>query len=407
MLTMSTIRRCIAATCAAFIAAGSAHAEYDWSDINIALEDSPFLRGALVIYHKGQIVHRTGFGTWSDYTQAELDALPPVNVASLSKTFTAALAMAIDEDETVDFSLNDLVKDHIENATSLNTNKIDATTLAYDVMTIDHLITMTSSHDYFSPWPTNLLTCVGNPFYSFETCGENMVKKDLIKTGPFSSYVVEPGTMFGYSSAPWQILGLVLVNAVNESHATSLDFETIVEDYVTGESACNFEHTTVTPANNEWPAGGFDTDFTDGGKLAQALLSGECGDDHQLLSSASQTAMETNTMPGEINYNPDTTGLLYGRGQFIYDPQCNQDENPACPTEQEVTCQAGAEPGCATSMAIFMGVGAWGAATFYSRDNDWAAYLHVNDHLLTGYADAVALAKALTSLIDAQADANP
>jgi CubicO group peptidase (beta-lactamase class C family) len=372
-----------AALSAALIAVSPAAAEYDWTQVKSALDDSPFQHGALIVYHKGQEVYRTGFGWWDGYSDSQLANLPAINVASLSKTFTAALAMTIIEDPTVGLSLDDLVKDHITNATSLNAGKIDATTYAYDVMTVDHLITMTSSHDYFLPWPTNLLTCVNNPLYSFNTCGENMVKKALEEPNLSSAYVIPPGTAFGYSSAPWQILGLVLVRAVNNAHSTSLDFEAALDLYLTGPSACDLAKTSVTPANNEWPAGGVETDLIDGGKFAQGLLSGECGDAHALLSSTSQTAMETDTMPSQIIYDPDSTGLGYGRGGFLY------------------------EPSGSTSTKIFMGVGAWGATIFYSRDADWAAYLHLDDHLPAGYEDAVELAKELVPLIDAQADANP
>ena len=368
---------------AALAGAAPAAAQYDFTDVKAALDASPFQHGALIIYHKGDEVYRTGFGWWDGYSDSQLANLPAINVASLSKTFTAALAMTIIEDTTVGLSLNDLVKDHITNATTLNTNKINATTFAYDVMKVDNLITMTSSHNYFLPWPTNLLTCINNPLFAFNTCGENMVKKNLEKTGIFATYVIPPGTAFGYTSASWQILGLVLLNAVNNAYSSSLDFEALLDQYLTGENACDLQKTIITTANNEWPAGGIETDLIDGGKFAQALLSGECGDNHTLLSSASQTAMETNTMPSETIYNPDTTGLGYGRGQFIY------------------------EPTGTTSSEIFIGAGAWGATVFYSRDNDWAAYLHLDDHLLSGYEDALDLGEALVPLIDDQADANP
>ncbi|HOP18541.1 MAG TPA: serine hydrolase domain-containing protein [Parvularculaceae bacterium] len=373
----------IAALASAIIAASSASAEYDWAEVKDALDESPFQRGALIVYHKGEEVYRTGFGWWDNYSNEQLANLPAINVASLSKTYTAALAMTITEDTSVGISLSDLVKDYITNATTFNTNKINATTYAYDVMTVDNLITMTSSHNFFLPWPTNLLTCINNPLYSFEGCGESMVQKNLEKPSLFATYVIPPGTAFGYTSAAWQILGLVLLNAVNDAHSTSIDFTTLLEDYLTGEGACDLAKTTITPANNEWAAGGVETDLVDGGKFAQALLSGVCGDSHTLLSSTSQAAMETNTMPSEVIYNPDTTGLGYGRGGFLY------------------------EPSGTTSTNIFMGAGAWGATVFYSRDAEWAAYLHLDDHVLSGYEDAIALAKELVPLIDDQADANP
>lgn len=383
--------------------AGTASAQYDWSDVKDALDNSPFLHGALIVYHKGEERYRTGFGWWDSYDDEALADVAAINVASLSKTFTAALAMTVMEDPNVDLSLDDLVKDHIPNALSLNNNRDIDGNYVYDLMTVDHLISMTSGHRYFLPWPTNPLTCVNNPLFAFETCGENMVSGNLAKPpGLFINYFYSPGEAFSYSSAAWQILGLILVRAVNDAYSASYDFEQVLELYLTGEGACDLQKTAVKPANNEWPAGGFENDLIDGGALAQALLSGECGDNHQLLSAASRSKMQEDTkrFTTATANNPDSTGLSYGRGQWLY----YEDDDPCGPTEDP----------CTKQVLSYMGVGAWGSITFHSPDGDWAAYLHLNDHmphlqhgLAPGYVDAVELAKELTALIDSQAAANP
>jgi CubicO group peptidase (beta-lactamase class C family) len=357
-----------------------------------ALESAPFLKGALMIYHKGTVVYRSGFGLWKNYDQCpEFQTLSAINVASLSKTYSAALAMAVMDDPEIGMSLGDLVKDYIPNALSLNPSVYwdeDANSpggLAYDAMTIGDLISMTTGHDFFLPWPTNLLVCINNPLVGFEKCGEEMVERDIEENPDHASYVYEPGTAFGYSAAPWQILGLALVNAVNDAYDADLDLQGVLEKYLTGADACDLPKTRITPPSNEWMAGGVEIDFLDGGKFAEALLTGKCNDGgHTLLSASRLAAMRESTMPQTIVYNPDSTGLGYGRGVWIYDA------DPA-------------EPG----VSSYMGVGAWGAITFFSPDDDWAAYLHLNDHVLSGFVDAVALAKELTALITEQAITNP
>lgn len=365
---------------------------YDWTKVDDALDSSPFLKGALMIYHKGTVVYRSGFGLWNNYDQcSEFQTLPAINVASLSKTYSAALAMAVIDDPNVGMSLADLVKDHIPNATSLNASVYwdeqanSPGGLVYDVMTIGDLLSMTTGHDFFLPWPTNLFACINNPLISFEKCGEEMVERDIEESPGHVGYVYQPGSAFGYSAAPWQILGLALTNAVNEAYGSNFDLEGVLSRYLTGASACNLPETRITPANNEWMAGGVEIDFLDGAKFAQTLLSGKCDDNrHTLLSAAAMAAMRESTMPDAIVYNPDSTGLGYARGLWIYD---------ADPSE----------PG----FSSFLGIGAWGAIAFFSPDSDWAAYLHLNDHVPSGFVDATELAKELTALITEQAINNP
>ena len=68
------------------------------------------------------------------------------------------------------------------------------------------------------------------------------------------------------------------------------------------------------------------------------------------------------------------------------------------------------EPDDTTHSTIYMGIGAFGAIAFYSPEQNWAAYLHINDQLLTGYVDATELIikeNGLAELIDDEAIANP
>lgn len=366
---------------------------YDWTNVKTALENSPFQRGGLIVYHKGEVVYWTGFGWWDGQSCDYFINNHNFNVASLSKTFTAAMAMAVAQDPNVNFSLNDLVKDHITNATSLNASQFDDNgtgRLVYDHMTIDDLITMMTGQETVSAWPVGLTSCINNPFVSFEACGEDMIAADIAEDDDpnnNSAYVYAPGEAFSYGPMSWQILGLAMVKAIEAVDPSNADFTTILEDYLTGP--CNLTDTIVKRPNNEWAAGGFETDLFDGGAFAQALLSGECGNNHTLFNAASLTALNEVTVPLQSGSVPTVSSpikdldLDYARGQWVFD-------------------QGGSK--------IYLGVGAWGAVTFYSPDKDWAAYLHLDDHLLTGYIDATNLIiepGGLADLIDIQANNNP
>jgi len=384
----------------ALSSAGPASAAYDWTAVYNAMDASPFQHGAIVIYHKGNEVYRKGFGWWSAKTPTELANLPSINVASLSKTYTAMIAMSVMDDPNVNLDLDDLVKTYVPNANTLHPYKSDGVNFNYDLMTVRHLMSMTAGQDYFTPFPTNLLTCVNNNLFSFNTCGENMVKRQL-QAGP--------GTKFAYSSAPWQILGLVLVRAVNQGYGVNLDFEGVVAKYLTGSGACNLAKTRITPNNNEWPAGGFENDLIDGGKLAQAMLSRTCGSGHTIMSATARAQMELDHMhdyyavcsdaPGSTDpcdasdyvFNPAPDNRGYGLGLFLN----NQ------------TKLTNGTPTTSPNENVWLGVGAWGATLFYSPDGQWAAYLHLDDHLLSGVPDSITLTEQLIPLIDAQAAANP
>jgi CubicO group peptidase (beta-lactamase class C family) len=386
----------VLAAVGSLLVVGPAFAAYNWNDVYNEMEaENYFPEGAIIIYHKNAEVYRKGFGNWATYNSTQLGNLPAVNVASLSKTFSAVVAMRVIEDPNVGMSLDSKVKDFITNAETLNPDG------HYDVMTIRNLMSMTTGQDYFLPFPTNLLTCVNNPLFSFNTCGQNMVKHDAVGG-------IAPGQKFAYSSAPWQILSLALTRAVNSAYGTNLTFQQVVAKYLTGPTACNFTKTTLKQPNNAWPAGGFETDLVDGGKLAEAILSRSCNGGFTVLSAASRVQMELdhihnyyaictqpNCDPADngadyvTNPAPDDRG--YGLGLFLN----NQTElDDGTPVTAAVT-------------PVWIGIGARGATLFYSPDGDWAAYLHLNNSGLDASAKGLALAERLVPLIKVQADANP
>jgi len=377
---------------------------YDWTDVEDALDNSPFLRGALIVYHEGDVVHWDGFGGWSnDDTCADmLDH--NFNVASLSKTMTAAIAFAEADDTTTGLSISDLVKDYITNATSLNASEYDDGTgsgvLVYDAMTLDNLLSMTTGHDPIQAFPLNLLSCINNTSFltgtDFETCGEMMVQRAIegdADTNNDPDFVFKPGDAFSYGPMSWQILGLSLLNAHNAAYSGSdKSFTELAAHYLTGLGACNLPNTTITPAGNEWPAGGFETDLFDGGVFAQALLSGQCNG-RTLMFPASlddmrEVQVPLTSSPGDIEVVSTPAKKLdldFARGLWVYEPEDG------------------------SHSTIYMGIGAFGAIAFYVPERDWAAYLHLNDQLLTGYVDAtelIIMENGLAELIDDQADNN-
>lgn len=365
----------------ALAGASLAHGGEDWTQVEEALDSSPFKRGALVIHSGGSQVYLHGFGWWSNRDSA--DDFNSINVASLSKTITALLAMAVLEDANVDLALGDLAKKYIPDANTLHPYMADGLNFDYDVVTIRHLLSMTTGHDFPSAFPLNPLNCVGNNLISFETCGELTVERQL---------AAPPGDKFSYSNLQWQILGLVLVRAVNDAYDTTMDFEDIVEEYLTGPAACDWDDTVVTPTNNEWPAGGFETDLEEGGLLAEVLLDGTCGpaDSHVLLSASARAAMRVDQVRMTYGIDPDPNGT-----EVVNNPSADDRGYGLGLWNNDFT-------GRDYPQDAFMGIGAWGAIAFFYPDGNWSAYLHLNDRLLTGYADATVLVDELIPLIDAQ-----
>lgn len=361
--------------------ASGAHGDPDWTQVEAALENSPFQRGALVIHSGGNQAYLKGFGWWSNRDSA--DDFASINVASLSKTFTALVAMAVLEDPNVDLALGDLAKKYVPDANTLHPYMADGLNFNYDVITIRHLLSMTTGHDFPSAFPLNPLNCVGNNLISFETCGEQTVGRQLAAT---------PGVKFSYSNLQWQILGLVLVRAVNDAYDTAMDFEDVVDEYLTGPTACNWDDTIITPSNNEWPAGGFETNLEEGGLLAEALLDGTCGpsDSHVLLSASARAAMRVDQVRMTYGIDPDPTG-----SEVVNNPSADDRGYGLGLWNNNFT-------GRDYPQDAFMGIGAWGAIAFFHPDGDWSAYLHLNDRLLTGYADATVLVDELIPLIDAE-----
>lgn len=400
MLSLRKEAVCAAALCVAISAVMPAAAtEYDWTAVEALLEASDFEEGALVINHAGAIEYAHGFGDyWSSYGPEQVlgenlsESINPVDnpilVYSLSKSFAAVAIIAAIEDSAVanltyDTKINTLINDV---SPAVNAN-----------MRIRHLLSMTNGQDSPWPYPSNLLTCINNPAYIFETCGKNVSNvAQALNTHTlnlFDRYA--PGQAFSYGNVPWQYLGLAVLRAVNASISPDLTFTEMFRRYFdppSADDACDFDDTTITPAGNEWVAGGFYTNPRDGIALAEVLRTGYCGS-HQILSASGLETMRTNQGIGGLyeQYNPDVSNppFDYGMGVWISDKRSGGVIVTPDVTDDD----------------LYLGIGANGATVFFSPAGEWSAYLHVNVDLAA--ADAAALVVQLAPAIEeAIANAN-
>lgn len=365
---------------------------YDWASVDAALEASSFDQGALVVnYDGGPVEYAKGFGNWTSYgpeavlgenlAEGTNPVDDPIIVYSLSKTFAAVAVIAAIEDPAVS---------GLDYDTSIKTLINDVSPAVHAGMRVSHLLSMTNGQN--SPllvYPTNILTCINNPLFAFETCGKNVSNTpqayNTHTLNLFDRYA--PGQAFSYGAVPWQYLGLAALRAVNASLSTDMSFTAMVRHYLSsaGDADCDFDDTSITPSGNEWVAGGFYTNPKDGAALAEILRTGKCGE-RQILPVAALEAMRANVGISALyeEYNPDNSvpPLDYGMGLWISDAR-NQTGAIVSPD--------------VTNDDLYLGIGADGAVVFFSPASLWSAYLHVSKSL--SYQDAVNLAISLAPLI--------
>lgn len=357
-----------------------------------ALEAAPFEQGALVVNHDGGVAeYAHGFGDWSAYGPAEVlgenfaEGINPVDdpiiVYSLSKTFAAVAVIAAIEDSAISGLDYDTLAGSLIN---------DVSPPVRAEMRLHHLLSMTNGQDSPIPYPTNVLTCINNPLFTFETCGKNVSNKaqacNTHTLNLFDQYA--PGDAFSYGALPWQYLGLAALRAVNASLSSNLTFTELFRRYfvpAAQDEDCDFDDTTITPVGNEWIAGGFYTTPKDGAALAEILRTGMCGD-HQVLSASALEMMRSNVGLAAIfsQSNPDNSDprLDYGMGLWISDSR-NAASEIVLPD--------------VTEDDLYLGIGADGAVVFFLPGAQWSAYLHLSKSL--SYQDAVNLAITLAPLI--------
>lgn len=343
---------------------GVASAQYDFKPLEKTLTDSTFKEGAIYISHKGVVAEKFAWGSWASRTDAQLNQ--PMAVYSVSKTYAAVVAMSVMADPNVGMTLDDPVKKWIPDVTTLNTQTFHGVK-AYDVMTIRQLMNMTNGMAYYG----ELNSCLNSLFYTFSSCTTKLIKDNL---------TYEPGTTFNYSGGDWQVLGQVLVNAVNAAYGTNLTFTGVVNKYLL--TPCGFTQTQITRSYNEWVAGGFKLGLLDGGRFAQALLSRTCGGT-TLLSATQRQQMEANQIAGLAigSSDPSTDDRTYGLGLWRNDQTGSPDTG------------------------VYLGIGAYGSIVFYNPARNYSGFLLVSK--ANGAVDATNLMEQLIPLINAQVDANP
>jgi CubicO group peptidase (beta-lactamase class C family) len=352
---------------AALAASPATPAAYDWTALDAYLNSQTLVPGGgLVIRHRGVVVYaEKKFGNW---TASQLQT--PISVASVSKSYVAAIALMADEDPNVPaFSIDDLVSEHIPQAPALNP--------AYASMTVRQLLSMTAGLQTL----TGFNSCLGRDASTFEGCTLNIISKPLW-TNPATGMPVSPGEKFVYSGAPWNVRALAVTNAVTAAYSQSATWNDHPRGYLL--DVCGWSNTYYLQSQNWWVGGGIATNLAEGGKMAEFLRTGWCNGAPRLSLDALQL-MRANQWAGATRgsspYPTYADGeRTYGFGLF---------RNDAGPL--------------ASSPNLYLGPGTWGSHLFYETGRRYTGFLFMND----AFGDGSAVLEAIIPLIQAEIDLKP
>jgi CubicO group peptidase (beta-lactamase class C family) len=291
----------------------------DYSEVDAAfqafLDNNETFDGiSYVLVDKEGITHQKVFG---DHTEDLITML-----ASTSKVPAVMAIMALDEDESVDFSISEPVSTYLPFEG------------VYADRTVEQMVSNTSGipglrllDGYGSPiGPTlqdfnHLCQFSAQPFMNFEMCGQMLVQNELPTSIP-------AGSVFDYGGSQWQIAGLT-ASIVNNSTWNQLFDEYIAspcglevftfgnpweELSASGNTYTSFDGATVESMpgqHNPSVEGGGITNLADYAKLLQVHLNGGYCGDTQVLSEASLASMRVDR--GSMTFNPTP----YGMGWWI------------------------------------------------------------------------------------------
>lgn len=278
-------------------------------------------------------------------------------LASTSKVPAVMAIMALDEDESVDFSISEPVSTYLP---------FDG---VYADRAVEQMVSNTSGipglrllDGYGSPTgPTlqdfnHLCQFSAQPFMNFEMCGQMLVQNELPTTNP-------AGSVFDYGGSQWQIAGLT-ASIVNNSTWNQLFDEYIAapcelevftfgnpweELSASGNTYTSFDGATVESMpgqHNPSVEGGGITNLSDYAKLLQVHLNGGYCGDTQVLSEASLESMRQDR--GSMTFNPTP----YGMGWWI----------------------SSAEDG------VYTDPGAFGAVSFMDTRRGIAGFIAIDDY---------------------------
>ena len=257
--------------------------------------------------------------------------------------------MALDEDESVDFSISEPVSTYLP---------FDG---VYADRTVEQMVSNTSGipglrllDGYGSPTgPTlqdfnHLCQFSAQPFMNFEMCGQMLVQNELPTTNP-------AGSVFDYGGSQWQIAGLT-ASIVNNSTWNQLFDEYIAapcelevftfgnpweELSASGNTYTSFDGATVESMpgqHNPSVEGGGITNLSDYAKLLQVHLNGGYCGDTQVLSEASLESMRQDR--GSMTFNPTP----YGMGWWISSAEDGVYTDPGDWGDESFTTTSDGEP---------------------------------------------------------------
>lgn len=363
-------------------AAGLAIAKpgYDWAmlDAYLATRPEAVEGGALIVYHKGEIVYRKNFGLWSG-TDLEDISRP---VASVSKSHAAVIALMADEDPALNFSIDDDLATHYPAVVGFNPS--------YSGMTMRQLLAMTAGIAGLSP----VNSCLGDDSLGFDQCIEQGILLDGAGTARPLYRNSAPGTFHVYGGAPWNVMAKGVQTAFNRGHRVSHDWGQIADHYLF--RPCGWTATRYGQTRNFWVGGGVRTNLDEGGELAQLLLSGSCTNGRSLrtpvIGLTSLETMRRDQLSG-ATIGASAYGKLgggrearrYGHGLF---------HNNAGPL---------AAPGRGT---LFIGPGATGSHLFLDTARGYAGFLYLAEGPFVGFPRGTRIFETILPMIEAQVDAN-
>lgn len=378
---MKTLKRLLATVAAGVLAtlplapadAGPtiSNPNYNWAALDAYLGGgtNPIDRGALVIYHKGQVVYRKNFGAWAGTNWENLSR----NVASVSKSYGAAIAMMADEDPYINFSIQDNLTTHFPTVTNINP--------AYATMTMRQLLAMTAG----VPALNIGNSCLGDDVnYTFASC----VRTDIVPRALYQS--AAPGSYFVYSGGDWNVMGYGLLNAYNIGYSVQRNWGQLAADYLFDE--CGWTATRYQQTNNFWVGGGIETNLDEGGEMAQLLLSGTCtnaaNQSVQRLSLNSLIKMRQDQwLTAQLgvsaygNLGGGRENRKYGYGLF------HNNAGPLAAYNRN---------------SLFFGPGAWGSHLFIDTVRGYSGFLYVKD----SFANGTTVFETIVPLIEPQIEAN-
>lgn len=264
--------------------------------------------GVLILRRNGRVVFNRPFGAWTGG-----DASREYPVWSVSKSFTAAAAMALAADHRARFAIDDSVADHMPAA---------ATIPAARTITVRHLLSMTSGLP--RRFPKN--SCVNDRTVTLEACASALLAMSQAAPAETSP----PGSVHEYSGASWTVLGATMAAAYNRMNGTELPFADVIDRLLfkpCGWPTPRYQATTRSASDNVWVGGGLIATADTGAKLAELLRTGRCGDvravrllpEKALLEMRrNQTARATNRNSA-YNFSDAKSRRSYGLGFFRSD----------------------------------------------------------------------------------------